>query len=260
MNLRDALGLCYFQRANIKTTRPDGGDVEIGFNDDVDYRGLTFHIQTEDHGEGDPRVSTQLFFHGRILDSKTVAYGHLLEGLAGEEERRAKIRKVMVAAHRNFYKRLMAGEYDETAGLNDEGAPQPAVADPEEEARRFEPSQSRVPDSAVKVMEEDGKVTFTFDDGNVMDLRALSRELNKIDVMPPDAEGGANNPFGDLGFDESEDEGTPAPQLIQEVAAAPVKHVPDFSPTGRRAFQGLLEPKPRVDVVELVLGFLKSHS
>jgi hypothetical protein len=236
--------------------------VEIGFNDDVSYRGLTFHIQTEDHGHGDERVSTQIFLQGRILDSKTVSYAHLLVGIADDEERRAKIRKVMVAAHRNLHRRLISGDYDVLAGL-----------DPHEEIGKktvelsaiddFQPSQARVPESAIQVLEEDGKVTFTFDHGEAVDLKALGRELNKINVMPPE-HGGAASPFADLGFDEEDEEDevpeppTRAPRARRTRRAEDEEGLlPLFSPTGHRAFQGLLEPESRFDTVAMVREFLQ---
>lgn len=124
-----------------------------------------------------------------------------------------------------------------------------------------------MPESAVKVMEEDGKVTFTFDDGNMMDLRALSKELNKINVMPEGDGNAFGDQFTDLGFDDDEPEPQPAtaqaaPPIIQQVLVAPPEPeplVPDFGATGRLAFQGLLEPDPTVDVVALVQDFLRQQ-
>jgi hypothetical protein len=233
--------------------------VEIGFNDDVSYRGLTFHIQTEDHGHGDERVSTQLFLQGRILDSKTVSYAHLLVGIADDEERRAKIRKVMVAAHRNLHRRLISGDYDTLAGL----APQEEIGKKTVELSTiddFQPSQARVPESAIQVLEEDGKVTFTFDHGEAVDLKALGRELNKINVMPPE-HGDAASPFADLGFDDEEEEEPPparAPRARRPRRPEPDEDLlPLFPPTGHRAFQGLLEPESRFDTVAMVREFLQ---
>jgi hypothetical protein len=242
--------------------------VEIGFNDDVKHRNTTFHIQTEDHGNNDPRVSTQLFLRGRILDSKTVSYGPLMQGMEDAEERKAKIRRVMLASHRNFYKRLLAGEYDEAAGLPPLGGAQDA-RQIEAAAESFQPTQAKGADEQnIQVLEEDGKVTFTFDDGNMVDLRSLGNALKNINVMPPKG-GKASDQFKGLGFDEDlsaelevshsmviEDEPPPKRRRrAQEEDDEP--WVPRFRPTGRRAFQGLLEPPEKVDVVQLVTDFLK---
>lgn len=243
--------------------------MEIGFNNDVDYRGSTFHIQTEDHGGGDLRVSTQLYFQGRVLDSKTVSYAHLLEGLEGEE-RKTKIRKVMVSAHRALYKKLFNGEYDgELGDVFSEPSPSEASGElkptsmptPEE----FQPSQERVPDSAAnpaQILEEDGKVTFTFDSGEAMDLRALSAQLNSIDVMPSGSSTDSGIAgFGEL-FEEFGDDISPAPprngagRHPDLLAPPPLLRV-NYASTGQRAFQGLIEPPPDLEAFDLVLGFLQ---
>ncbi len=277
--------------------RRDGeGPVEIGFNDDVTYRGSTFHIQTEDHGQNDQRVSTQLFFSGRVLDNQTVSYAHLLEAIANEAESRAKVRKVMVAAHRNVYRRLLNGDYDESLGWDPENAP-PREADPAS-ADAFEPSTARVPDELAmyeqqqaaiasgigaevtpsggpergsapagggpRVLEEDGKVTFTFEHGEQADLSQLGALLQNVDYLPPSDEAGGDQ-WGDV-FGEDEDDGMevmsnrtlrnrPRPKRRAEPEESnPV--LPRYKKTGRRAFQGLLEPPMSEDVLQLVLGYL----
>ncbi len=238
--------------------------MEIGFNDDVVYRGSTFHIQTEDHGMEDGRVSSQLFISGRILESTIVEYTAVLEGIADDEERKAKIRKVMVASHRKLYKKLFSGALDEMAGIDAEAPP--AELDTAED---FQPTQSRVPEPAARVMEQDGKVTFTFDDGQEMDLAALAEQLNSVNVMPHggvvDAAKGGEM-FDDLGVDlESttpEQESAPPPRatLPHDTAemAEPATRFRMPPPTGRLAFQGLLEPPTGADIIGLVTEFLAS--
>ena len=73
--------------------------MEIGFNDDVEYNDVTFHIQTEDHGQDDPRVSTQLFTGGRVLDNQTVSYGHLIADIPDEAERRVRNHTMRLYEH-----------------------------------------------------------------------------------------------------------------------------------------------------------------
>ena len=238
--------------------------MEIGFNDDVAYRGSTFHIQTEDHGIEDGRVSSQLFISGRILESTTVEYKQLLDEIADEEERKAKIRKVMVASHRNLYKKLFSGALDEKAGID----PEAPAAEELDTAEDFEPTQSRVPEPAARVMEQDGKVTFTFDDGQEMNLAALADQLNSVNVMPHggvvDAAKGGEM-FDDLGVDLDSGDSAPPPAVTtpvrpHEVTAemdAPVFPAPPR--TGRLAFQGLLEPPAGADIIALVTQFLASR-
>ncbi|MEO1271047.1 MAG: hypothetical protein AAFX99_23400, partial [Myxococcota bacterium] len=210
----------------------------------------------EDHGSGDSKVTTQIFLGGQVLDSKTVDYSHLLKGLKGED-RREKIRKVMVSAHKSLYNKLFSGEYNRALGEEalsaDDSEP---LAPPEE----FEPSQERVPQSAAQVVEEDGKVTFTFDSGEAVDLQSLSRQLNEIDVFPPDNPSGNStaegHDFGDL-IREVEEESTPSTRSGRAMADRPPRVT--FRPTGRRAFQGLIEPQPDLSIIDQVMMFLEDN-
>lgn len=85
--------------------------MQMGQNSDVPYRGVTVHIQTEDHGLSSKKITTQVFFSGAILESKTVSYADRVADL-GDDERDDLIRKMMKAMHREFYRRIQAGNYD----------------------------------------------------------------------------------------------------------------------------------------------------
>ena len=41
-----------------------------GFNTDVKYRGVVYHVQTEDKGEGNPMIETLIYKGGEILGSR----------------------------------------------------------------------------------------------------------------------------------------------------------------------------------------------
>lgn len=120
----------------------------IGYNNDIDHRGKTFHIQTEDRGTNDDTIETQLFCGGAILDTNITNYTELVKGLEGKA-REKKIKSIMQASHRSLFKKLMAGEYDSMVGLDPlEEAP---VLDPE--AVDFEPGRDGVPDEALAIEE-----------------------------------------------------------------------------------------------------------
>ncbi len=123
----------------------------IGYNNDVEHRGKTFHIQTEDRGQNDDKIETQLFHGGAILDTKITAYAELVEGLEGKA-RNKKIKAIMKASHRSLFKKLLAGKYDEMVGLDPIEKPKEAV---EEKTESFQPGQDRVPQAAVE-LERDG--------------------------------------------------------------------------------------------------------
>ena len=226
--------------------------MEIGFNNDVIYRGVTFHIQTEDHGGVDTRVSTHLFLSGQVLDSKTVDYGHLLEGLEGAA-RVEKIRKVMVSAHKALYNKLFNGGYDH-AIEDDAPAVDPVESAPPEE---FVPTQERVPKGA-QVLEEDGKVTFTFDSGEAVDLKALSQQLSEMDVFPPDTPTGTKggHDFAELMFEVNTGDIMTDELKVTSAQAPPIKNKVSYESTGQRAFQGLVEQAPDMSVIDQVSIFL----
>ena len=86
--------------------------MQMGFNNDVDYLGMTLHIQTEDHGMAARKITSQLFFSGAILESKTLAYAASIEAIEVLEEQQELIRKQMRTMHKAFYKRIQEGAYD----------------------------------------------------------------------------------------------------------------------------------------------------
>lgn len=86
--------------------------MQMGYNTDVEHRGVTVHIQTEDHGLSDSKITTQVFFSGRILDSRTISYGEAVSGIDGDEARDAEITRRMRAIHRHYLNRIREGVYD----------------------------------------------------------------------------------------------------------------------------------------------------
>jgi hypothetical protein len=46
----------------------------LGYNHNVRYRGLVFHVQTEDSGVLAPHVFTHLFYEGVILSTRKLVY------------------------------------------------------------------------------------------------------------------------------------------------------------------------------------------
>jgi hypothetical protein len=80
-----------------------------GYNTDFSYRGLTFHVQTEDHGAGNPVVVSLLYHRGAILASRKTSYRELL----GNPECTERLKDVMKAQHKALMRELLAGAYDE---------------------------------------------------------------------------------------------------------------------------------------------------
>lgn len=158
----------------------------IGYNNDVEYRGKEFHIQTEDLGKEMAKIESQIFHQGQILDTEVVEYDTLLD--EDDEDRVNKRLKTLLSkTHKGLYKRLVAGKYDEMVGLEPLEEEEPEdVADPEE----FEPGQERVPDAAQQIEEEGEEVFQQFHEKKAqkhVDLDNLKEHLDNVDSDAADA-------------------------------------------------------------------------
>ncbi len=77
--------------------------VITGFNTDIDYQGVTYHVQTEDKGVETPLILSLVYNRGTILASKRSPYDDLLASAFDEKlliERLQKQHKLMCAAVR----------------------------------------------------------------------------------------------------------------------------------------------------------------
>jgi hypothetical protein len=76
----------------------------LGYNHNVQYRGLVFHIQTEDSGLKAPHVFTHLFHGGVIVSTRKLVYdsGTVEEG----------IKSLMQSQHKAVMKELRKGTFD----------------------------------------------------------------------------------------------------------------------------------------------------
>ncbi len=89
---------------NSDPTRRFFTDIVItGFNTDIDYEGVTYHVQTEDKGLATPLILSLVYDRGTILASKRSPYDDLLLGAFDEKiliERLQKQHKLICAAVR----------------------------------------------------------------------------------------------------------------------------------------------------------------
>ncbi|NVB78180.1 MAG: hypothetical protein HOV81_07290, partial [Kofleriaceae bacterium] len=77
----------------------------LGYNHNVRYRGLVFHVQTEDSGLLNPHLFTHLFHEGVIVSTRKLVY----DAGANEEA----IKALMQAQHKAVMKDLKKGSFDE---------------------------------------------------------------------------------------------------------------------------------------------------
>lgn len=242
--------------------------MQIGFNNDVEYRGKTFHIQTEDRGLPAAQIETQIFHAGAILDTAIISYQKIIDSEPEGDGRIQKIRAFMTAAHRNFYKKLKAGEYDGFVGLEPVGA---AAA---EEAEDFKPGQDRVPAAALDLEKNPEAFAVAHEMGESVDISKLKEHL--AGAGAGDESSGVEEEASPtmvatpetIGKKLASDTGAGvlkrAPSVSGPISAplsmttAPSASIIDFPPTGARAWTGCVAPKEDLSLVPLVEAFLAS--
>jgi hypothetical protein len=81
--------------------------VVTGFNTDVKYQGVVYHVQTEDKGPVNPMIETLIYKGGEILGSRRLPYADLLKG----ENDDAQIAKMMEDQHKGVMLEVKRGKY-----------------------------------------------------------------------------------------------------------------------------------------------------
>ena len=95
----DLQAACYPRRAVAKRSPI------LGYNHNVKYRGLIFHVQTEDSGLLSPHLFTHLFYGGVIISTRKLVYD------AGSAE--DAIKGLMQSQHKIVLKDLKGGKFDD---------------------------------------------------------------------------------------------------------------------------------------------------
>jgi hypothetical protein len=94
----------------------------VGFNNNFRYRGMSFHIQTEDSGWGRPHIITHLFADGgRVIKTRRIDYSEHVNG----PECREVVQRLMRDQHRAMANDLRKGEVD---AIIDGLAPHPPLS------------------------------------------------------------------------------------------------------------------------------------
>ncbi|MFN0245572.1 MAG: hypothetical protein ACKV2T_01605 [Kofleriaceae bacterium] len=102
----------------------------LGYNHNVKYRGLIFHVQTEDSGLLSPHLFTHLFYGGVIISTRKLVYD------SGSAE--DAIKGLMQSQHKIVLKDLKGGKFDDkidqylvgTEGLEPRATPAASVGPP----------------------------------------------------------------------------------------------------------------------------------
>jgi hypothetical protein len=107
-----------------------------GYNHNVNYKGITFHIQTEDSGINNPHIITLLYVGGNIVARKKISYADIIK----HERLQDVVRELMQDQHKQMLKDLKNHMFDNHPLVQQEfakrgisvpaQAPAPAVSKP----------------------------------------------------------------------------------------------------------------------------------
>ena len=80
-----------------------------GYNTDIEFEGVTYHVQTEDKGLAKPVILSLVYDRGTILASKRLPYDDLLDGDLDEEVLAARLNR----QHKLICAAIQAGRIDD---------------------------------------------------------------------------------------------------------------------------------------------------
>ena len=95
-----------------------------GFNTDVEYDGVTYHVQTEDKGLRTPFILCLVYNGGTILARRRVPYEDLVESGFDEKELAKRLQKL----HKTVCAAISKGRLDDLKQASDRPAAVPASA------------------------------------------------------------------------------------------------------------------------------------
>jgi hypothetical protein len=97
------------EEAGQRPGRPlcDNLAVITGFNTDVKFRGLVYHVQTEDKGSVNPLIETLIYKGGEILASRRLPYAELVR----DSNTEAAISRLMEDQHKAMILEVKRGRF-----------------------------------------------------------------------------------------------------------------------------------------------------
>src|SRR5271154_3947436 len=95
-------------RLTIRDAGTQNSFVITGFNTDVKFRGVVYHVQTEDKGTTNPLIETLIYKGGEILGSRRLPYSDLVKSADDEPA----ITKLMEDQHKGMILEIKRGKFD----------------------------------------------------------------------------------------------------------------------------------------------------
>jgi hypothetical protein len=121
--------------------------VITGFNTDIEYEGVVYHVQTEDKGLDSPLILSLVYAGGAILASKRSRYEDLIEAGFNEEVLTQRLQR----QHRLICAAINAGRLEELKRMG--GKPQVGTADHSAEATE-KPVEVATPTTEAEIIVE----------------------------------------------------------------------------------------------------------
>jgi len=81
----------------------------VGFNHNITYRGVGFHVQTEDSGTQKPQLVTLLYHGGTIISSQKTVYADIIK----VDNLEQVVEELAKEQHKGMLKKLTQGNFDE---------------------------------------------------------------------------------------------------------------------------------------------------
>ena len=123
-----------------------------GFNTDIEYNGVTYHVQTEDKGLDTPLILSLVYNRGTILASKRSPYNDLLIGNFSEKELSERLQR----QHKLICAAIRAGRIEDLKQMNSKDAKQGQIrqSDDADNENKIKTGKSAVSEAKAKKIEK----------------------------------------------------------------------------------------------------------
>ncbi len=145
-----------------------------GYNTDVEYGGVTYHVQTEDKGLQTPMILTLLYVGGAILASKRTPYNDLVASGFDEDV----LRKRLERQHKLICAAVHAGRIEDLKRM---GEREPPVPQKDDAPHSTEPEPATVTQSTNAAItigaDEEGFTVKLVEEPDLLGGRSITLKL-----------------------------------------------------------------------------------
>lgn len=125
-----------------------------GFNTDIEYNGVTYHVQTEDKGLDTPLILSLVYNRGTILASKRSPYNDLLVDKFNEKELTERLQR----QHKLICAAIRAGRIEELKQMTSRDAKQSNIRKSDKEKNSQKTESNSVEGKVKKVEKKDTQI------------------------------------------------------------------------------------------------------